>query len=59
MADLSGYQHDINFRKFDHSVTLNVRLKLTREFYIRKWIAQHLIILAALVLGCGIEIEDE
>jgi hypothetical protein len=34
-----------------------VDFKLTRQFKIRSWIASRLIILAALILGCGIEID--
>ena len=42
-----------------HDVTMIVNLHLTREFRFRKWIAVHLIELAILILGCGIEVKDD
>jgi hypothetical protein len=46
------------FRKFDHSVTMTVRMKIAKEFYIRKWIALRLIRLAVIVLGCALEVDE-
>ena len=48
-----------SINKLTHEATLKVTLHLTREFYIRKWIAIKLIKLATLILGCGIQINDE
>lgn len=49
---------DMNFRidKFSPSVTL--RVKISSEFMVRKWIALNLIKLAVIVLGCGLEVDD-
>lgn len=41
--------------KLSRNVTIIVTFKLTKRFRFRKWIATQLIILAAKVLGCGIE----
>lgn len=44
--------------KLDKNVTLAVEIRETPNFKIRKWIATRLLVLAALVLGCNLEIED-
>ena len=53
MADVA-----YTMNKLSKEVTLTVNMKLTKRFLIRKWIAIHLISLAARVLGCGIEFVD-
>lgn len=36
-----------------------IEVKLPRAFYVRMWAARKLILLAALVLGCGIRVSEE
>jgi hypothetical protein len=38
-------------------MTLNVRITGHRQWWIRQWIGIHLLIGAAWVMGCGIQIE--
>jgi hypothetical protein len=47
-----------DLRKLSKHVTLNVTMHLTREYKLRRWIATKLILLACLVLGCGIKIDE-
>lgn len=47
----------VRINHFEKDVTMVVKFQLTREFYIRKWIATRLIVLAAKVLNCGIKFE--
>lgn len=46
-------------KKLTKETTLTIEFELTREFVIRKWIAVRLIILAAWILGCGVEVIKE
>lgn len=39
------------------TITMQMDLHLTREFLIRRWVAVKLIMMAAWVLGCNIEIK--
>lgn len=54
MAEITG---NYQFRKFDHRATMTVKLIVTREYKIRKFIATALIKLAARILGCGIKFD--
>ena len=56
---MSSTEQEVTFRKFDHRVTLNVKIHVSQEFRARKWAAMRLIRLAAWVLGCGIKVETE
>ena len=50
---------DVYFRKFPkEQMVLRVRFHITKEYYLRKWIATKLIALAAWIVGVGIEVED-
>ena len=42
--------------RLPQDIVIEVEFHLAREFKVRRWIATQLIKLAALVLGCGIEI---
>jgi hypothetical protein len=48
----------IRINHFNKDVTMTVTFQLTREFYIRKWVATMLIKLATMILGCGIRIKN-
>lgn len=48
----------VKVRRLPKEIKLNVTVVTTREFRARKWIAVKLIVLAARVLGCSINIED-
>ena len=48
-----------NMTKLPRGTTMHVTIHLTRRIMVRYWIAVRLFYLAALVLGCGIEIENE
>ena len=48
---------ECDLRKMDKRVTIIVRI--TREARLRVWLASRLIRLAALVLGCGVRVEEE
>lgn len=50
------YTHRI--RKAPDGTVITVRIVETPEFKVRKWVATKLIILAAWVLGCGIEVKE-
>ena len=45
-------------RKFTKNTTMTITIKEAKEFKVRRWIACQLLKLAALTLGCGIEIID-
>lgn len=45
--------------KLDKQTTLNVNLKVTKQFYFRLWVAKKLIELAAHILNCGVQIETK
>ena len=47
----------IPIKKLTDNFTMIVTFHETKEWKIRKWIAEKLIVLAARVLGCGIEFE--
>jgi hypothetical protein len=50
---------DHYFRKFPRNqAVLHVRFHITKEYYLRKWIATKLIALAAWIVGVGIEVND-
>jgi len=51
--------NDIAIRKMNKNVTLSVKIKFTRELKLRLWIATKLMNLAAIILGCGFDIETE
>ena len=57
MPDSATVRYD--FRRVPKDVTLVLEFHVTREWKVRYWIAVRLLRLAALVLGCGIEIENE
>jgi len=45
-------------RHLDQRHTLNVEVKITREFKFRLAVAKVLIMCAAYILGCGIDIKE-
>lgn len=47
----------LKVNKLSHDTTLVVRMRLTRQLRFRAWIAARLIMLAAIVLGCGFEMQ--
>ncbi len=47
----------MNICRFPHDCTLRIIINWTREFRLRYWLGKQLMLLAARVLGCGIEIE--
>lgn len=49
---------EYKMRKMSHEIKLEVTLVETREWKLRKWLAKQLILLAAKVLGCGIEVVE-
>ena len=53
MAELPCY---MNVKKLDKSVTLRVNVRILREMKMRIKIATFLIRLAAVILGCSIEV---
>jgi hypothetical protein len=48
---------DVTIRKFDHSTTLYVTVRVTREFKVRLLLAARLVQLAGWVLGCNAELK--
>lgn len=54
---MASTEHIHKMRKAPEGLVLTVRIVETPEFKIRKWVAVRLIALAALVLGCGLEVE--
>lgn len=55
---MASINADYKLRKLPPQVTLTVRIVEMKEYMIRKWIAVRLIKLAALILGCGIVVEE-
>lgn len=49
---------NVNIKKLNHNTTMNIKVKVTRQFRIRTKIAVVLFKVAAFVLGCGVEIEE-
>jgi len=49
----------MNIRKLDLSEVLTFTVKISRELKIRMKVAVLLIKLAALILGCGVEIKNK
>ena len=49
---------NLELRKLSNKTTIHIKIKVTREFKIRTWVAIQLLKLTALILGCGIEFED-
>lgn len=47
----------ISMQRLMRNVTLTVRLTGHRQFVVRQWIAVRLLALAALVLGCQIDVQ--
>jgi len=54
-----GVPLNIEMNRLSKNFTLSVTMVLTRQFRVRIAIALFLIKLAAEILGCGIEIEQE
>lgn len=48
---------NLALRKLSNRHTLHIKIKVTKEFKIRTWVATQLLTLTALILGCGIDIE--
>jgi hypothetical protein len=57
--DMAAFTSDLLIRKLNTNCTLNVRIKITRQFRLRLKAAFFLIHLAAKLLGCGIKIQGE
>jgi len=49
---------EVNINKLTKDLTLAVKVKVTRQFKARFIVATALIKMAALILGCSIEIEN-
>lgn len=49
---------DVSMAQLSRHITLTVRLKGQRIFWARWWVARKLLVLAALVAGCGLEVEE-
>jgi hypothetical protein len=47
----------VSARSFGRQITLNVRVTGLRIFWLRWWIARHLLVLAAWVAGCGLTVD--
>jgi hypothetical protein len=50
---------DLAFKKLDHTTTLKVKIKATKQLKIRVVLAMFFIRMAARSLGCGINIETD
>jgi len=46
---------DYKMRKLNENLTLDVQIRLTREFKMRMWLARMLLNMARKVLGCGLK----
>ncbi len=55
MAELNSVQSEV--RKLNKNYTLNVSVKITREFKMRMRLASYLWRLSAWILDCGIEFD--
>lgn len=42
----------------DYTLTVDVKVQLTKEFYLRLWVGKFLLQLASIVLGCQIAIDE-
>lgn len=51
-------EYEYKLRKMSREITIEVTFIETREWKLRKWLAKQLVILAAKVLGCGIEVVE-
>jgi hypothetical protein len=49
---------DVSMGQLAQYITLTVRVKGQRIFWARWWVARKLLTLAALVAGCGLEVEE-
>jgi hypothetical protein len=47
---------EMNLSKMDERSTMMIDVNFTKMFYVRFWIMQKLLRLAARVMGCGIEV---
>ena len=50
---------DYYLKKLSKDTTLKIRMNLTKEFRLRRWIFMKLVVLAAWVLGCGLQVDEE
>jgi len=48
----------VEMSKLPQDFMLHAELHIAQRFWFRLWVAKQLICLAAWVLGCGIEVED-
>lgn len=46
-------------KKLDQQTVLHVKIKIAKELKVRLWIARNLIWLAAIIMGCGVNVETE
>jgi len=56
---LTFKKYQVIIRKLSKKHTVNVSVKLAKEFKIRIWVFLQLIKLSAFILGCGINIKKE
>lgn len=48
---------ELPIKKFDKTSTLNVKIKITKQFKVRMWIVKQLLKLTGFVLGCCCEVK--
>ena len=41
------------------SATLEIQVKITRQFYVRQWLGLRLIGLASRIMGCDLRVSDK
>ena len=49
---------EIKIKRLNKDFTVQVRVKLTKQFLLRIWLGKQLMRLAAVVMGCSIEYKN-